>query len=289
MCQLKSAIVLKNKVFMPMDYDSHTEMLKELGIQDDYLGASKKFVRVEIIPQDKDIFNHDLNNWKIHVDQDIMPEWFDSGDAEAACKEELKKWFIERFIVNDNSWKEYKNSRTWVKNSKIKTINSSVVARGNSSVVARDNSSVVAWDNSSVEAWDNSSVEAWGNSSVVARGNSSVVARDNSSVVAWDNSSVVARRDSSVVAWGNSSVVAWDNSSVVAWDNSSVVAWGNSSVVARGNSSVVAWDNSSVVIPYSTKVNVKGVNDKATIKDLSGKPKIIIANDFDIIKFSNKA
>ena len=59
MCKLKSAIVLKNKVYMPFDIDSHTEMLKELGITDDYLGASKKFVRVEITPQDEDIFNQD--------------------------------------------------------------------------------------------------------------------------------------------------------------------------------------------------------------------------------------
>ena len=33
MCKLKSAIILKDRVFIP-DYDSHDEMLKELGIKD---------------------------------------------------------------------------------------------------------------------------------------------------------------------------------------------------------------------------------------------------------------
>ena len=39
MCKLKSAIVLKNKIFMP-DYDSHSDMLKDLTIgfcDDDFL------------------------------------------------------------------------------------------------------------------------------------------------------------------------------------------------------------------------------------------------------------
>ena len=43
MCKLKSAIILKERIFMP-DYDSHSDMLEELGINDDYLGANKKFV-----------------------------------------------------------------------------------------------------------------------------------------------------------------------------------------------------------------------------------------------------
>ena len=51
MCKLKSAIALKDRIFMP-DYDSHYDMLKELGIEDDFIGASKKFVRVELSPAD---------------------------------------------------------------------------------------------------------------------------------------------------------------------------------------------------------------------------------------------
>ena len=31
MCKLKSAIILKDRIFIP-EYDSHSDMLKELGI-----------------------------------------------------------------------------------------------------------------------------------------------------------------------------------------------------------------------------------------------------------------
>ena len=42
MCQLKSGIILKNRVFVP-EYDSHTAMLEELGIEDNYrVGSGNK-------------------------------------------------------------------------------------------------------------------------------------------------------------------------------------------------------------------------------------------------------
>lgn len=55
MCQFKSALLLKNRVFVP-DYDSHSDMLDELGIKDDMLNASKTFVRVELSPENFTFF-----------------------------------------------------------------------------------------------------------------------------------------------------------------------------------------------------------------------------------------
>ena len=90
MCKLKSAIILKNRVFVP-EYDSHTEMLKELGIKDDYLNASKKFVRVELSPADGDVFS-DIDTWKLRVDQDIIPEWYDEDIYKPHVVEAVKEW-----------------------------------------------------------------------------------------------------------------------------------------------------------------------------------------------------
>ena len=90
MCKLKSAIILKNKVFVP-EYDSHTEMLEELGIKDDYLNASKTFVRVELSPDDGDVFS-DIDTWELSVDQDIMPEWYDEDIYKPQVVEAVKEW-----------------------------------------------------------------------------------------------------------------------------------------------------------------------------------------------------
>ena len=90
MCKLKSAIVLKDRIFMP-DYDSHSKMLEELGINDDYLGASKKFVRVEFSPPSGDVFS-DIDTWVLRVDQDIRPDWFSEEECKQKMIDAVKGW-----------------------------------------------------------------------------------------------------------------------------------------------------------------------------------------------------
>lgn len=90
MCKLKSAIILKNRIFMP-DYDSHSQMFQELGIEDSYLNASKTFVRVELSPVNGDPFS-DIDKWAMNVDQDIKPDWFDVKDYKARLREAVKEW-----------------------------------------------------------------------------------------------------------------------------------------------------------------------------------------------------
>ena len=72
MCRFKSALVLKNRIFVP-DYDSHDKMLQELGIKDNFTNASKVFVRVELFPADGNVFSA-VDDWEMKVDQDILPE-----------------------------------------------------------------------------------------------------------------------------------------------------------------------------------------------------------------------
>ena len=74
MCQFKSGIILKDRVFIP-DYDSHSDMLKELGIEDTRQNAERLFIRAELIPVDNDVFS-DISTWKFKVDQDILPDWY---------------------------------------------------------------------------------------------------------------------------------------------------------------------------------------------------------------------
>ena len=90
MCKLKSAIILKDRIFIP-DYDSHSDMLNELGIEDNYLGASKKFVRAELSPKDNDVFSP-VDTWEFTVDQDIVPEWFSVDEYKPQMVEAVKKW-----------------------------------------------------------------------------------------------------------------------------------------------------------------------------------------------------
>ena len=103
MCKLKSAIILKDKIFMP-DYDSHSEMLDELGITDDYINASKVFVRAELSPKNEDVFS-DIDGWKFCVDQDITPEWFDEKDCTERMRNTVKEWAKTHIFIGQNDLK----------------------------------------------------------------------------------------------------------------------------------------------------------------------------------------
>ena len=62
MCQFHSGIITyKNKrAITNLDKDSHTDLLEQAGLKDDT--SNPNFVRVEILPQDGDIFNHKESN-----------------------------------------------------------------------------------------------------------------------------------------------------------------------------------------------------------------------------------
>ena len=180
MCQFKSAICLKDRVFVP-DYDSHSKMLEELHIEDDFAHASKVFVRVELVPEDNDKTS-DVDEWKLNVDQDVLPDWWDENDCLPRIKAAVKAW-CDIHILRDG----------------MHTVRDGIW---------------YAWGNASVVAFDNASVKAYNNASVVAFDNASVKAYNSTSVKAYDNASVVAYNSTSVEAYGNASVEAFDEASV---------------------------------------------------------------------------
>lgn len=135
MCQLKSCLVLKDRVYCP-DYDSHQDMLDKLGIKDDYLHASKTFVRVELTPPDdvKSLMEP-LDRWTLKVDQDVTPEWWDAESDRQRVEEAVEAWSREH-----------------------------VFAEGEHSISA---GIVYALGNATVEAYNSATVKAYGNATVI--------------------------------------------------------------------------------------------------------------------------
>ena len=108
MCQFKSAICLKDRVFVP-DYNSHSKMLEELHIEDDFVHASKVFVRVELVPEDGDKTS-DVDEWKLNVDQGVLPDWWNENDCLPRIKAAVKVWCNNHILrtgmhtVRDGIW-----------------------------------------------------------------------------------------------------------------------------------------------------------------------------------------
>ena len=103
MCQFKSGLLFKNKIILTPDgNESHSDLLESLGIEDNHLNASKKFVRVELIPPNGNKFE-DINKWTYKVDQDIVPDWYekDPKKYEEDFRTEVKEYMFN-YVKNNN-------------------------------------------------------------------------------------------------------------------------------------------------------------------------------------------
>ena len=100
MCKLKSAIILKDSVFIP-DYDSHSKMLEELQIEDTRSNAERLFVRAELYPENGDVFSP-IDQWKFNVDQDIVPDWYVAGYDEERMRAAVKDWAKAHIHIGEN-------------------------------------------------------------------------------------------------------------------------------------------------------------------------------------------
>ena len=97
MCRFKSAIILKDRVFVP-DYDSHTDMLEELKIQDTKANAERLFVRAELYPENGDEFSN-IDTWCFNVDQDILPDWYVEEYDKQRMIDAVKEWAKDRIHI----------------------------------------------------------------------------------------------------------------------------------------------------------------------------------------------
>ena len=210
MCQLKSCLVLKDRVFCP-DYNSHQQMLEELGIEDDYLHASKTFVRVEFTPPDntKSLIEP-LDRWTLEVDQDIVPEWWDEKTDRQRVEEAVEIW----------------------RKGHVFTEGKHIVTTG--TVYAYGDAEVYVYNNATVEAYDSAKVKAYGNAKVYAFGKTTVETVSNAPVEAYG--------DATVRAYGGAKVEAYDSAKVKAYGNATVEAYGNAKVGAFDRAIVKAFD-----------------------------------------------
>jgi len=196
MCRMLSGLVLKDKTLYNLDRDNHEDLIKEAGLKDE--SKNPDFVRVEIVPIDGNVFNHDPKNWQLKVDQDFRPDWFSEKFAESEMRKALQELFDTRFVIG-RTIQEIKEGRYFLgKDGVIERAVANAYIH-----TATDNSKVgVLRGNSKVgELRENSQVG-------VLRGNSKVgVLRGNSKVGELTDNSKVG------VLWGNSKVgVLWGNS-----------------------------------------------------------------------------
>ena len=121
MCNFFSAVITREEILYLLDKDAHENIIGNYNLKD-----NGDFVRVEYIPKDNDIFNHNEENWQLKIDQDFIPDWFNHKFEE----EQMKKLFFEKivpelFLINKNV-KTLKKQR-FILNSKIKMLDEGII------------------------------------------------------------------------------------------------------------------------------------------------------------------
>ena len=249
MCQLKSCLVLKDRVFCP-DYNSHQQMLEELGIEDDYLHASKTFVRVEFTPPDntKSLIEP-LDRWTLEVDQDIVPEWWDEKADRQRVEEAVEIWrkghvFTEgKHIVKAGTVYAYGDAEVQVYN------DATVTAYDSTKVKACDNAKVYAFGKTTVETVSNAPVEAYGDATVKAYGIAKVQAYDSAKVKAYSNATVDAYDNATVEAYNSVTVEAYGNAKVGAFDRAIVKVCDRAMVKAYNSAMAIYLKERKIIYP----------------------------------------
>ena len=290
MCRLKSGIILKDQVFVP-DYDRHTCMLKELGIEDNEINAKTLFVRAELSPINDNIFS-DISTWQFNIDQDILPDWFVCDYDKQRMIEAIKEWTKDHVFENVDGLELKGNDTYYLKNCKnVKAYDSckinaydysTVNAYGNCKVYAQDNCTVYTCDDCTVNAYDDCKVNAYGNCEVYAQDNCTVNTYDDCTVNAYDDckvnaydySTVNAQNNCKVYAYGNCEVYAQNNCTVNTYDDCTVNTYDDCTVNAYDDCKVNAYDNCTVNAYGKCTVNahhdsiIKSIDDKPYDKNL---------------------
>ena len=185
MCRFKSGIILKNKVVVaPGNNDSHSDLLESLEIEDNYIGATKTFVRAELVPVNDEWWvspEEEPDKWTFVVDQDITPDWFDRSEHEKTFRDAVCDWWKAHVLVNQKI-EELNSGFYRLKRCEVKKIcNDVMVLLNDSKVGEMYGSSQVGemWGSSQVgEMWGSSRVgKMWGSSRVGKRYESSRVGK----------------------------------------------------------------------------------------------------------------
>ena len=261
MCQMKSGIILKDRVFIP-DYNSHTDMLAELGISDTRQNAERLFIRAELLPPDGDVFAP-VEEWKFHVDQDILPDWYVEQVDKDRMISAVKEWAKDHIHVGVDDLRISQGNEHYIKDCK------NVVVCGNASIrnVYGNASISKVYGNASIRnVYGNASIsKVYGNASI-----SNVYGNASISYV-YDDASISE-------VYGNASISeVYGNASISnVYGNASIsYVYGNASISkVYGNASIsYVYDDASISEVYGN-ASISNVYGNASISYVYGNASI---------------
>jgi len=208
MCQPASFVITKKQVFWSKTTEGHSDIIEEFGLKEKDVRGNITLVRIEIVPPDGN-YKLPFSKWEYHLDQDLLPKWYDGKEVEKRARKHLKEWrkckvimpneernvkegdfiIISYGTVNDNSGTVNDNYGTVNDNSGTVNDNSGTV--NDNSGTVNDNSGTVNDNSGTVN--DNYGTVNDNSGTVKRNGNSGTVKRNNNSGTVNYNSGTVKK------------------------------------------------------------------------------------------------
>lgn len=271
MCRLKSCLVLKNRVFCP-PYDSHDQMLEELNIGDDEINAMKVFVRAELVPpmpqENETLYGGEffarlfspLSEWKLVVDQDLLPDWWEPAIYRLAIEQAVQEW-RDKYVLFEQKEKSICGNglqeRYYFYKCHDLTLTNVFAVLSNCRNIDCDGGNLTTAFNSTLTSGASSDIEynIYGNSFINSHNESPVWAFGKAIVNSYVGN-IYLRDESTCIAYGDTSVFAHSDSKVFASGSSLVRAYGRTALS-------LAEDSTAIV--FSPGVKYKTIGSAATV------------------------
>lgn len=174
MCRVASGVFVEGSALQSR-HDDGNEILKEHGLR---VAAVPPFVKFSVMPPPRRDFTAPLHQWRYHVDQDILPEWYDRDEYEQLAHHWLETvWYPEHVrdgilhlysgravlygtskavLYGTSEGEFYEDSRGVLRDHSTASFHNS------SRATLRDHSRATLRDNATAEMHDSSRASLWG-------------------------------------------------------------------------------------------------------------------------------
>ena len=247
MCKPASFVLTKTRAYWSEDGDSHEDIISEHSLHADG-PRGPNIVRVEVVPREGN-YAAPLDQWQYHVDQDVLPDWYDADAAESMARAALQEWARQHVFRGHLDEVRDGQTRILLESATVDTVRGGWVYAYNSATVETvSGGRVYAHGSATVKIVSGGDVDARDSATVKIGSGGHVYARDSTTVENVAGGGHVYARDSTTVE--NVAAGGWVraccSATVEIVSGGDVYAYGSATVEIVSGGWVYTYDSATV-------------------------------------------
>lgn len=248
-------------------------MLEELGVDTKYGNTRDTFVKVTLVPPHNSL-KFPVESWRLEIDQNFLPDWWDDATYEPRIKETVEKWY-KKYVIFEG--KHYLTGGPYyIFDHANVTGNECVIHAFDNSRITVNEGKVFAYDQASVTAEYDCEVIAYDRSEAIILNNSHGFAYNRAKIMTKNKASAILRHESTGESYGCSSMELFNDSKAICHDTSicfghqgkSIECYNESVAHIYNTESVKGHDNSVLFIHNGIESTSLTISDNAITRNI---------------------